>query len=135
MSKPIRITNPKCLACHSTPEAAPQSLIDLYGSKNRFGWELNKVIGAQTEIFVFMGIVAMTYLVIGVIMNLLLNFFVVKPVKRISEYATEVSMGTLDKPELVIKGKDEISSLNMSFNRMQRSLKSAVSMISDKSDK
>jgi protein-histidine pros-kinase len=149
LSKPIRITNPKCLTCHSTPDAAPKSMIDLYGSENGFGWQLNEVIGAQivsvplaltmaraqTEIFVFMGIVAATYLVIGIIMNLMLNFFVVKPVKRISEYATAVSMGTLDKPELVVTGKDEISSLNMSFNRMQRSLKSAVSMISDKPDK
>lgn len=147
-SRPIQITNPNCLACHSTPEAAPPSMIKLYGKEHGFGWQLNEIIGAQivsvplsltiarakTEIFVFMGIVAATYMVIGVIMNLLLNLFVVKPVKQISEYATNVSMGSLDTPELAVKGKDEISSLTMSFNRMQRSLKSAVAIITDKND-
>lgn len=148
-SRPIQITNPDCLACHSTPEAAPASMIDLYGEEHGFGWELNEIIGAQIvsvplsltiaraqkEIFIFMGIVAATYLMIGVIMNLLLNVFVVKPVKQMSDYATEVSMGSLDTPELNIKGKDEISSLSKSFNRMQRSLKSAVAIIQDDNNK
>ncbi len=148
-SRPIQLTNPDCLACHSTPEAAPTSMIELYGTEHGFGWTLNEIIGAQIvsvplsltiaraqkEIFIFMSIVAGTYLLIGVIMNLLLNLFVVKPVKQISDYATKVSMGSLDTPELPIKGKDEISSLTMSFNRMQRSLKSAVAIITDDNNK
>ena len=148
-SRPIQITNPDCLACHSTPDVAPASMIDLYGEEHGFGWKLNEIVGAQIvsvplsltiaraqkEIFIFMGIVAATYLMIGVIMNLLLNIFVVKPVKQISDYATEVSMGSLDVPELNVKGRDEISSLSKSFNRMQRSLKSAVAMIQDDNNK
>lgn len=148
-SRPIQITNPNCLACHSTPDVAPTSMIELYGEEHGFGWQLNEIIGAQIvsvplsltiaraqkEIFIFMGIVAATYLAIGIIMNLLLNVFVVKPVKQMSEYATEVSMGSLDTPELNFKGKDEISSLSKSFNRMQRSLKSAVAIIDDDNNK
>jgi protein-histidine pros-kinase len=148
-SRPIQITNPDCLACHSTPDVAPASMIELYGEEHGFGWKLNEIVGAQIvsvplsltiaraqkEIFIFMGIVAATYLMIGVIMNLLLNIFVVKPVKQMSDYATEVSMGSLDTPELNFKGRDEISSLSKSFNRMQRSLKSAVAMIQDDNNK
>ncbi|MFT7492559.1 MAG: methyl-accepting chemotaxis protein, partial [Pseudohongiellaceae bacterium] len=144
-SRPIQITNPDCLACHSTPDVAPASMIELYGEEHGFGWQLNEIIGAQIvsvplsltiaraqrEIFIFMGIVAGTYLMIGIIMNLLLNVFVVKPVKQMSDYATEVSMGSLNTPELNFKGRDEISSLSKSFNRMQRSLKSAVAIIQD----
>ena len=46
-SRPIRITDKDCLTCHSTPSAAPASMIDLYGSANGFGWKLGDVIGAQ----------------------------------------------------------------------------------------
>src|SRR5579862_5921867 len=31
-SRPIRITDRACLTCHSTPSAAPASMIDLYGT-------------------------------------------------------------------------------------------------------
>src|SRR5579864_4629960 len=47
ISRPIRITDKNCLICHSTPSAAPASMIDLYGSANGFGWKLGDVIGAQ----------------------------------------------------------------------------------------
>ena len=124
-------------------------MIELYGEEHGFGWQLNEIIGAQIvsvplsltiaraqrEIFIFMGIVAGTYLMIGIIMNLLLNVFVVKPVKQMSDYAAEVSMGSLNTPELNFKGRDEISSLSKSFNRMQRSLKSAVAIIQDDNNK
>ncbi len=47
ISRPIRITDKDCLTCHSTPSAAPASMIDLYGSANGFGWKLGDVIAAQ----------------------------------------------------------------------------------------
>ena len=47
IARPIRITNPVCLACHSTPDAAPKTLTDKYGPGNGFGWTLNDTIGAQ----------------------------------------------------------------------------------------
>lgn len=47
MATPIRITNEGCLACHSTPEAAPKLMTDTYGHANGFGWHLNEVIAAQ----------------------------------------------------------------------------------------
>jgi protein-histidine pros-kinase len=36
-----------CLSCHSTPAAAPATMVDLYGNSNGFGWVLTDVIGAQ----------------------------------------------------------------------------------------
>jgi hypothetical protein len=47
VAKPIKITNPGCLACHSTPTAAPASMIKLYGEANGFGWKPDESIGAQ----------------------------------------------------------------------------------------
>jgi len=145
LSRPIKITNPGCLACHSTPEIAPTALKDRYGSTNGFGWKINEVIGtqvvsvplslalerAQQEFLLFMGAILGIFMVVGIVLNVLLNRFVIQPVAKMAEHADKVSMGTLDMPELVLDGKDEISSLGRSFNRMQRSLGNAVDMLNE----
>ena len=42
IARPIQIGNPACLACHSTPDAAPATMVKLYGSANGFGWKLER---------------------------------------------------------------------------------------------
>lgn len=48
LARPIRITNEGCLTCHSVPEAAPQTMIEKYGSANGFGWQHNEVVGHRS---------------------------------------------------------------------------------------
>ena len=47
ISYPIRIINPKCLACHSTPQQAPTAMRAIYGDTGGYGWKLNEVVGMQ----------------------------------------------------------------------------------------
>lgn len=148
LSRPIEIKNEKCLACHSLPSEAPETLINTYGDSNGFGWKLNEIIGAQVvsvpmslplqraeaAFITFMGSLVGVFVLIAVILNILLHIVVIKPVKRMSEKAEEVSMGALEVEELEIKGKDEISSLGQSFNRMHRSLGNAVKLLDETMD-
>jgi protein-histidine pros-kinase len=46
-----------------------------------------------------------------------------------SAIAGEVSLGNMDAPEFVERGRDEISSLGASFNRMRRSLANAMKLL------
>ncbi|OMH38669.1 DUF3365 domain-containing protein [Motiliproteus sp. MSK22-1] len=147
-SRPIEIKKPGCLACHSRAADAPQTLIDTYGSANGFGWKLNEIVGAQvvsvpmelpfeharSAFQTFMGALIGIFFLIIILLNILLHFFVIKPVRLMSAKAEEVSMGALDVEELPVKGNDEISSLAHSFNRMQRSLGSAVKMLDETMD-
>ncbi|HEY3847242.1 MAG TPA: DUF3365 domain-containing protein, partial [Acetobacteraceae bacterium] len=124
-SRPVRITDKSCLECHSTPAAAPQPMIDLYGTANGFGWRLGDVIGAQivsvpmsvaleradAAFRVYLGGLVAVFVVIFVLLNLLLHFAIVKPVRRISAIASEVSLGNMDAPEVTVRGRDEIASL------------------------
>jgi protein-histidine pros-kinase len=145
ISQPIIITNPACLQCHSTPEAAPATMVDLYGPNNGFGWKLNEVIGAQI-VSVPMSVPftearkTFTYLMVGaagisavivLLLNLLLHFIIIKPVRVISAQAVAVSMGNMDAPEVAVHSRDEIGSLAESFNRMRRSLASAMKMLNE----
>ncbi len=86
---------------------------------------------AEQEFITFMAILLGVFVLIGLAFNILFNRFVIKPVTSMAKHADEVSMGTLDLPELSIKGKDEISTMARSFNRMQRSLVNAMKMLGD----
>jgi HAMP domain-containing protein len=143
VSRPIRITDKDCLSCHSTPAAAPTTMIDLYGGANGFGWNLNDVIGAQIVsvpmrvaldraqalfIVIFGGLTAV-FLLTLLLLNLVLHFMIIRPIRRMSSIASEVSLGNNDAPEFAEKGSDEVASLGQSFNRMRRSLTNAMQML------
>ncbi len=148
LSRPIRITNPKCLTCHGKPSEAPKTLIDAYGSANGFGWKVGEVVGAQivsvpmsvplaradSAFFAFMSALLVVFIFIGLMLNVLLNIIVVSPIRRVSAKADQVSMGDLAVDELELSGNDEITSLSRSFNRMHRSLNNAMSMLDDEDE-
>lgn len=145
LSRPIPINDEGCLACHGRPADAPATLIDSYGSSNGFGWKLHEIVGAQivsvpmnvpiarahSAFMVFMSAITIVFFVISLLLNLLLHYIVVKPVRAISTKADEISMGALKSGEFEVKGKDEIASLGRSFNRMHRSLANAVRILDD----
>jgi HAMP domain-containing protein len=147
LARPLKIGSQACLSCHSTPEAAPATMVALYGSQNGFGWKQGEIVGAQMvsiplgvplarayqALLWFMLALAGTFVVIIVIVDLLLRALVVKPVAEISEMADKVSMGQLDTPEYVRNSNDEIGSLSKSFNRMRRSLQNAMKMLEEQS--
>lgn len=143
VSRPIRVSDAGCLTCHSTPAAAPASMVDLYGSANGFGWKAGDMVGAQIvsvpmrvpldrawNIFlVVMAGLAAVFAVMLLMLNLLLHYVIIRPVRHIAASASAVSLGDLDGPELPVRGRDEIASLAESFNRMRRSLANAMKML------
>jgi HAMP domain-containing protein len=143
VSRPIRITDPECLSCHSVPAAAPASMIDLYGTANGFGWKLNDVIGAQivsvpmrialdraNHVFmVIFGGLAVVFLITLLILNLVLHIMIIRPIRQMSAIASDVSLGKTGAPEFAEQGRDEIAVLAQSFNRMRRSLTNAMQLL------
>jgi len=148
LSRPIKIKNPKCLACHDTPARAPETLLSKYGSANGFGWKLDEVIGTQVvsvpmtlplmraeETFkMFLLFIIGVFIFVIVLLNILLRIIVIKPILVISEQADKVSMGELEIDELKIVGNDEVASASQSFNRMHRSLVNAFTMLEEDDD-
>lgn len=143
IARPLKITNPDCLTCHSTVEAAPKPMVDRYGPANGFGWNLNEIIGAQVVSVpmalplaraektyrVFMISLSSVFVAIAVLLNLMLWFTVIRPVTQLSKLADRVSMGETPVPEFRAGGSDEIGVLAASFTRMRRSLEQAMKML------
>jgi HAMP domain-containing protein len=143
IARPIKITNPACLRCHSTAEAAPQTLVAKYGPNNGFGWTLNEAIGAQVvsvpmaapmkradqALVTVMGLLTAVFVLIGAALNLLLWKLVIQPVRRLSALSDRVSLGELDAPEFITASHDEIGVLAGSFSRMRKSLVHAMKLL------
>jgi HAMP domain-containing protein len=145
IAHPIQISNPACLQCHSTPSAAPPSMLKVYGEANGFGWKHNEIVGAQLvtvpmevplrnadrAFTTFMASLAGVFVAVFIVLNIMLSWLIVRPIRKMSEAADKISTGDFDEPEFKEKGKDEIAVLGSSFNRMRRSLEKAMQMIGD----
>ena len=98
VARPIRITNAACLTCHSTPDAAPASMIKVYGPDHGFGWQKDEVVGiqlVQVPMFYplekarltfrnFMLSLLAIFAAMFVAMNLALSGFVIEPMARLN---------------------------------------------------
>jgi len=143
LARPIQVTSGSCLECHSTIEAAPQTMVDLYGTANGFGWKMNEVIGAQVvsvpmsvpinrashTFRSFMLALTAVFLVAFILLNVMLQAMVIRPVTRLARIADQVSLGHFDAGEFKSRGKDEIAVLTEALGRMKTSLVQAMKML------
>lgn len=143
IARPIKITNPACLACHSTPAAAPASLLAKYGDTNGFGWQHNEIIGAQiisiptglaernamNAFWSFTAVLGSLFVLLFIVINIMLSSMVVTPIRRIADLSDEISKGNLDLPEFKETGAEEIRHLQTAFNRMRRSIEKAIKVV------
>ncbi|MBP6404440.1 MAG: DUF3365 domain-containing protein, partial [Ramlibacter sp.] len=143
IAKPIQISNPACLQCHSTAAAAPPTMLKIYGEANGSGWKHNEIVGAQVvtvpmdvplrnaerAFTTFMASLAGVFVVVFIVLNIMLSWLIVRPIRKMSQAADKISTGEFTVPEFNEKGKDEMAVLGSSFNRMRRSLEKAMQMI------
>jgi HAMP domain-containing protein len=142
MARPIRV-GPECLECHSSPHAAPATLVTRYGIDNGFGWQLNEVVGAQVisvplsattadaqrtwrRMMLSIG-AAFVFLLFA--FNGIAYWFFVRPVRRIARVADAVSQGNAPAEGFPTGGGSEITALSRAFNRMRVSLEKAMKLL------
>jgi HAMP domain-containing protein len=149
LARPSRVTDAACMSCHSTPSAAPSTMLDKYGSANGFGWTMNEVIGAEVVSVpmaqpiergralwrTFMVSLTAVFAVVLIVMNVMVHVLVTRRIQSLSRVADEMSLGKLDGAALPARGSDEIASLAVSFGRMQTSLIEAFKILDDEQGK
>ena len=149
LARPIQVKKEDCLSCHGQASEAPQTMLALYGSNNGFGWKMHEIVGAQIvsvpmslpqhsadlAFIKFMGMLAAIFLTMIILLNVMLRRIILKPVIQIANVANEISMGNMQITEFDETGKDELSILAASFNRMRRGLQKAMRMLEDNNQK
>lgn len=145
IARPLQIKDAACLRCHSTPDAAPQSMRAVYGHSNGFGWKHMEIVGAQVvsvpmEVSLrranvvfrsYMYSMLVIFIFLFVALNLMVHFFVTRRITKMSKLADKVSLGELYGEEFNYKGNDELATLAHSFRRMRTSLASAMKMLEE----
>ena len=142
LARPLVMKDASCLACHGSPANAPRSLIETYGDKNGFGWQLGDIIATQMiyvpadEIFDQgrQNLRAVTRTLLSIlgalvfVINLLLWRTVIKPLKTLTGVSEAISSGSLGRRqneklqvlnlEALTRRQDESGKLARAFQYM-----------------
>jgi HAMP domain-containing protein len=146
LARPIR-AEAGCLACHGLASAAPKTVVARYGSDNGYGWQAGDVIGTQvvsvpieraeasasSAFRVFLTALMGVFVALLLVVNLVLYFLVVRPVRRMAQIADQLSVGDTSAGEFPASGGAEIAALGRAFNRMRKSLDKALKLLEGQS--
>lgn len=140
VARPIRLTNPACLQCHSVASAAPAAMVVKYGTTNGFGWKLGDVVALQVvevpaqpsrdkaikSVLVTVGSLACVFVLSAVVFLLLLRRHVTHPLERLTLAANAMSVHghTQDVSEPVEGG--QFADLHDAIIRLKASVDSAL---------
>ncbi|BAY50274.1 sensor protein (plasmid) [Scytonema sp. HK-05] len=143
-AKPFSITNSSCLQCHSDPARAPKSQLATYGRDHGYGWKLNEILGTQiiyipaSQVYasahqafsLFIGIFIAVFTLVILLINYLLKWNVIQPIKPMAQLAQKLSTDTINSVEAeeferkslgaIAKRTDELGQLGRVFQRMVR---------------
>jgi methyl-accepting chemotaxis protein len=141
-AQPLVVTDSSCLKCHTSPNIAPKSHVEKYGTQNGYGWKLNQVIGTQIiyipasevfkdsrkTLFLFIGIFIIIFALVIFAINYLLRWRVLQPLKPMAQLAEFISQDTATSNEVrviesqglnkVSQRKDELGQLGRVFQNM-----------------
>ena len=84
---------------------------------------------ANTALTTLMSSIGAVFLAVFVVLNLMLDRMIVRPVAEMARQADAVSIGNFSIPEFAPKTRDEIGVLGIAFNRMRRSTEEAIKLL------
>ena len=76
-----------------------------------------------------MSSIGIVFLAVFIVLNLMLDRMIVRPVAEMALQADAVSIGNFAIPEFEPKSRDEIGVLGIAFNRMRRSTEEAIKLL------
>ena len=150
LARPLRMSSPDCLQCHSKPEAAPKAMLAQYPGGNGFDWKMGDVIGVQIvevpveaakskalhSFLVTIGSLASVFVLTLTIFLILLRRYVTHPLEAITRATRSKSMGYAESADHVrsrIGG--QFHELEESIHRLKVSLDEAMRMFGAAKDR
>jgi methyl-accepting chemotaxis protein len=79
-------------------------------------------------------IISIAATLIAIASGIVISLFLTRPLNKLGQAAKQVAAGNLNVEKLKLKGKDEIYSLNQSFEKMTENLRTMISSIATNSD-
>ena len=140
VSSAPKISKNGCLRCHGDPQKAPEDVIATYGKTSGYGYKPNQVVGvslvgvpledvqalATERSLIVIGAITVLFTLLFIVVNLLVKRLILKPISAITEVATAVSAGDINREISIGERNDEIADLARAFELMRRSLITAM---------
>ncbi|MCQ8278645.1 DUF3365 domain-containing protein [Acetobacteraceae bacterium KSS8] len=135
---PLLFSPGVCATCYTSRSAAPAGIVDAFGGSGGFDRKPGEIIGltiatvplpslhAATTAVIWMALMAAALLGL---FNILLSVLVLKPLSRVADVAERISLGQTGVEEFAHAGNDEIGTITRSFNRLRRSMESAIGLL------
>ncbi len=137
---PIRMADGVCATCFTSRAAAPPGIVDAFGSHAGFDRKPGEIVGitvasvplpkgfgfGDRTILLWLLLIAIA---LWVALNVILEYIVLRPIGRVAMIANQVSLGQPGISEFDVGHGDEIGVLTQSFNRLRRSMESALALI------
>lgn len=131
-----------CIWCHDTPEVAHPDMVAEYGSNSGYGYKEGDIVGTRIvyvstekikqltwkKLAFLSAAVSILFLIALIVIDLIINRSVVKPIENIVDVAADISRGKMDR-SFEVDTNDEIKSLADAFNRMKVSLEKAMDIL------
>ncbi|MFW2374722.1 MAG: c-type heme family protein [Gammaproteobacteria bacterium] len=147
VSSAPKISKKGCLRCHGNPSDAPEDQKRSFSSGSGYGYNTGSVVGVslvgvpledvqalsvQRSLYVI-GAITLLFAVLFIVVNMLVKRLILVPITDITDVATAVSKGNIDRAVTVEQRNDEISDLAQAFELMRRSLITAMKHLKNKS--
>ena len=131
-----------CIWCHDTPEVAHPDMVEEYGTNSGYGYKEGDIVGTRIvyvstekikqltwkKLAFLSAAVSILFLIALIVIDLIINRSVVKPIENIVDVAADISRGKMDR-SFDVDTNDEIKSLADAFNRMKVSLEKAMDIL------
>jgi len=131
-----------CIWCHDTPEVAHPDMVKEYGTTSGYGYKEGDIVGTRIvyvsteeikqltwkKLAFLSAAVSILFLIALIVIDLIINRSVVKPIENIVDVAADISRGKMDR-SFEVDTNDEIKSLADAFNRMKVSLEKAMDIL------
>lgn len=131
-----------CIWCHDTPEAAHPDQVEEYGSTSGYGYKEGDIVGTRIcyvstqkiveltwkKLGFLSGSISLLFLIALIVIDVIINRSVVKPIENIVDIAGDISRGKMER-SFEVNTNDEIKSLADAFNRMKVSLQKAMDIL------
>lgn len=142
VARPIRMTSPSCLQCHSTPDVAPPAMLAKYGPVNGFGWKLDDVVGLQlvevptadaeakalNSVLITVGSLSCVFVLSAAVFLLLLRRHVTHPLELLTRVAHASSLDhEIDDAQLPAVG-GQFRELQQAIERLKTSVDHALTI-------
>jgi len=141
-----KVSKKGCLRCHGDPTKAPEDQKASFNGDRGRGYKTGDVVGVslvgvpladvqalslERSLYVIGGL-TLLFAVLFIVVNMLVKRLILVPINNITEVATAVSKGDLNRAVTFAERNDEISDLGQAFELMRRSLITAMKHLKGK---